>query len=49
MFIKLHGPPLAMSNPNAYIKTWLRSHIRASDMQIRTADQKATTKHEDSV
>jgi len=32
-----------------YIKTWLRSHRRASDMQIRTASQKSTVKQEDPV
>ena len=32
-----------------YVKTWLRSHRRASDMQIRTVSQKSTVKQEDPV
>jgi len=27
---------------NDYVKTWLRSHRSASNMQIRTASQKST-------
>jgi len=32
-----------------YIKTWLRSHRCASDMQIRTANQKSAVEQEDPV
>jgi len=34
---------------NDYIKTWLRSHRCASNMQIRTAGQKSEVKQEDPV
>ena len=37
LFIKLHGPPLELWNPNFYVRTWLRSHRSAVDQQTKRA------------
>jgi hypothetical protein len=44
MFIKIHGPPVAMWNPRDYAKTWLRHHRSATDTQTRLVESKS---HED--
>jgi len=36
-----------MWDSNNYVKRWLRSHLCASETQIRTASQKSSVKEED--
>jgi len=40
---------LKLCDLNDYIKTWLRYHECATNMQIRTASQKSAVKQEDPV
>jgi len=35
LFIKMHGPPLNIFNPENYVITWLQTHRSADDNQTR--------------
>ena len=46
MFVKLHGPPIDVWNPDKYAKSWLRAHHSADDQRVKKRKMEGSDQEE---